>query len=109
MSVNSPRSLSAIDRPSPGTPINVASEFADLLVACWPFWEGAGGRIEDVVGGYNAGLQSQVAWSAISDFGPCQVWNNNAYGDAGPIPAPFQRTNNFSFECWFVVTVNNTN
>jgi hypothetical protein len=104
-----PRAVQSIDRPIPGTPVHVGSEFADSLVACWPFWEGAGGRIEDVIGGFHAGLQSQVAWSALGNFGPCQVWNNNAFGDLGSVPAPFQRTNNFAFECWFFVTINNTN
>lgn len=104
-----PRQILALDRPPPGTPVNPASEFFDSLVACWPFWEGAGGQFEDPVGGYSAAMFNfsqtpSSGWGAFGDFGSVPIFNGLPRGDAGTNPAAFQRVNNFTIELWFVIT-----
>jgi hypothetical protein len=55
----------------PGTLINPASGQAQGLLACWPFWDGAGAGIEEAVSGraipiYTSdGVYSDVAWGSL--------------------------------------------
>lgn len=72
-----------ISKPLPGTPLNWAHPLNRGLVSDWPFWEGAGGKAYDIVGGNAGTLTNGAAWTGGRAGGSSLLFNNAGYVDVG--------------------------